>query len=290
MIPPPGEPLGYPEPWPAPAKLNLCLHIVGRRADGYHLLQTAFQFVDLTDTVQFYRRPAGVIERVAGPADVPPHEDLAMRAARALGEGRNLPGVAIAIDKRIPLGGGLGGGSSDAATVLVALNRLWRLRLATPELAAIGLRLGADVPIFVSGRAAWAEGVGERLTFCDWPEKPYLLVYPGTPVTTHSVFQAPELTRNSTVTTIRDFLARGGHNDCTSVVRALYREVSEALDFLGQFGEPKLTGTGACVFLPVSDERAAERIGAQLPQHWHSWFVRGSNASPLFARLAQEGE
>jgi 4-diphosphocytidyl-2-C-methyl-D-erythritol kinase len=282
------EPLGDPSPWPAPAKLNLCLHVVGRRDDGYHLLQTAFQFIDIADSLRFFRRPRGVIERLSGAAGVPADEDLAIRAARALGQDRAIPGVAIEVTKRIPAGGGLGGGSSDAATVLVALNRLWGLSSPVDELAAIGLTLGADVPVFVHGRAAWAEGVGERLTFEDWPERLYVVVDPGRPVVTREVFQAAELTRNSAVTTIRDFLAGGGRNDCTPVVRALYREISEALDFLSQFGEARLTGTGGCVFVALPDERTARRVLAVLPERWRGWITNGVNRSPLLARLERE--
>ena len=283
-----GEPLGDPAPWPAPAKLNLCLHIVGRRDDGYHLLQTACQFIDLADSLLFFRRPPGVIERPGGAAGVPAGQDLAIRAARALADGRATPGVAIDVTKRIPAGGGLGGGSSDAATVLVALNQLWRLALPVEELARIGLELGADVPVFVHGRAAWAEGVGERLTFQDWPELTYVVVDTGRAIVTRDVFQAPELTRNSAVTTIRAFLAGGGRNDCLPVVRALYREISEALDFLSEFGESRLTGTGGCVFVALPDESAARRVLAALPARWRGWLVQGINRSPLLARLACE--
>ena len=158
-----------PHAWPAPAKLNLCLHIVGRRADGYHLLQSAMQFVDLCDELRFHERPAGTIERIAGPAEIPPESDIALKAARVLAMGRDVGGVGIELLKRIPVQGGLGGGSSDAATVLVALNQLWKLRLSVDELARIGLTLGADVPFFVRGTAAWVEGVGENLTPYDFP-------------------------------------------------------------------------------------------------------------------------
>jgi 4-diphosphocytidyl-2-C-methyl-D-erythritol kinase len=205
-----GEPLGHPRPWPAPAKLNLCLHIVGRRADGYHLLQTAMQFIDLIDELRFFARPAGVVERLNGLADVPPESDLVVRAARLLA-GHVLPafGVAIDLNKRIPAQAGLGGGSSDAATVLVALNQLWGSGLTLDELAALGLKLGADVPLFVRGQAAWAEGVGEQLLPIEPPENVYLVIKPQAAVSTAAIFQAAELTRNSPVTTIRAFLAGG---------------------------------------------------------------------------------
>jgi 4-diphosphocytidyl-2-C-methyl-D-erythritol kinase len=283
------EPLGLPQAWPAPAKLNLCLHIVGRRADGYHLLQTAMQFIDLLDELRFYRRPSGVIERIDGPAAIPAEADLAVRAARLLASHATPgSGVAIAVDKRIPIQGGLGGGSSDAATVLVALNRLWRTDLGVDELANLGLQLGADVPLFVRGHAAWAEGVGERLTPIDLPEQHYVVVKPGVAVSTAEIFQAAELTRNSPITTIRAFFAEGGRNDCTTSVRGRYPQIAEALDWLGEFGDARLTGTGACVFLAVPDLQAAQRIGARLPARWEGYMVRGLNRSPLLDRLAAE--
>jgi 4-diphosphocytidyl-2-C-methyl-D-erythritol kinase len=283
------ESLGLPEPWPAPAKLNLCLHIVGRREDGYHLLQSAMQPVGLHDQLRFYRRPAGSVERLRGPEGVLPEADLTVRAARLLAKTAGLnAGVAIDVVKRIPLQGGLGGGSSDAATTLVALNRLWKVDLDTDALADLGLALGADVPFFVRGQAAWAEGVGERLTPCDFRESLYVIVQPGAAVSTAEIFQAPELTRNSPVTTIRAFLAAGGRNDCTSTVRGRYPRIAEALDWLQKFGEARLTGTGACVFAAVSDEAVAASVLAQLPQSWHGYVARGVNRSPLLDRLALE--
>lgn len=277
-----GDPLGAPIGWPAPAKLNLCLHIVGRRADGYHLLQTAMQFIDLCDELRFYRRPTGTIERVAGPADIAAEADLVVRAARLLAE-KFAPssGVGIELLKRIPVQGGLGGGSSDAATVLVALNHLWRLGLSQDELAQLGLKLGADVPVFVRGQAAWVEGIGERLTPTDFPESVYFVIKPRAAVSTAEIFQAPELTRNSPVTTIRAFLAGGGRNDCAPSVRWRYPEVAEALDWLDEFGEARLTGTGACVFAAMPDERAAAAVLARLPARWTGFVVRSLNRSPL---------
>lgn len=284
-----GEPLGSSEPWPAPAKLNLCLHIVGRRTDGYHLLQTAMQFIDLADELRFYARPTGMIERIAGPAEVAADSDLVIRAARLLMSRCTVnAGVGVALDKRIPMQAGLGGGSSDAATVLVALNRLWGVNLSTDQLAELGLTLGADVPLFIRGHAAWAEGVGERLTPIDAPENLYFVIKPHAAVSTAEIFQAPELTRNSAVTTIRAFFASGGRNDCTSTVRARYPQVAEALDWLGEFGDARLTGTGACVFAVMSDESAARAVAARLPARWMGYIVRGSNRSPLLDRLARE--
>lgn len=283
------EPLGSPEPWPAPAKLNLCLHIVGRRDDGYHLLQSALQFVDLHDELRFFRRRDARIERVAGPQSIPPEQDLVVRAARLLATHAQVgQGVGIALAKRVPMQAGLGGGSSDAATVLVALNRLWNLDLSVDALAELGLKLGADVPVFVRGRASWVEGVGECLTQQDFQEAVYLVVKPQANVSTVEVFQAPELTRNSPVMTIRAFLAGGGRNDCTSTVRRRYPEVAEALDWLGNFGSARLTGTGACVFASMPDEHTARAVLAQLPARWTGFVVRGLNRSPLLDRLAEE--
>lgn len=284
-----GEPLGSPQAWPAPAKLNLCLHIVGRREDGYHLLQTAMRFIDLCDELYFYERAAGVIERVAGNAAIPSDVDLVIRAARLLASHASTSrGVGIALNKRIPIQGGLGGGSSDAATVLVALNRLWGIDLDEDALATLGLQLGADVPFFVRGRAAWAEGVGERLTPVDFPPRHYLVVKPDAAVSTAAIFQAPELTRNSPVTTLRAFLAEGGRNDCAAAVRGRYPAVSQALDWLQQFGDARLTGTGACVFLDMADEGLAHDLLAQLDARWKGYSVRGLNESPLLGRLQAE--
>jgi 4-diphosphocytidyl-2-C-methyl-D-erythritol kinase len=271
--------------WPAPAKLNLCLHIVGRRADGYHLLQSAMQFIDLCDELRFHERPAGTIERSAGPAEIPAESDIVVKAARALAQGRDVPGVAIELMKRIPVQAGLGGGSSDAATVLVALNQIWQLRLPVDELARIGLTLGADVPFFVRGTAAWAEGVGEQLTPYDFPASHYLVVKPQAAVSTAAVFQAAELTRNSPVTTIRGFLAAGGRNDCESCVRSRSPEIAEALDWLQEFGEARLTGTGACVFVALPDAHTAQVVRARLPARWSGYVVRGLNRSPLLSRV-----
>lgn len=271
--------------WPAPAKLNLCLHIVGRRADGYHLLQSAMQFIDLCDELRFHARPRGTIERSAGPAEIPAESDIVVKAARALAKDRDAPGVGIELSKRIPVQAGLGGGSSDAATVLVALNHIWQLQLSVDELARIGLTLGADVPFFVRGRAAWAEGVGEQLTPYDFAQSHYLVVKPQAAVSTAEVFQAPELTRNSPVTTIRGFLAAGGRNDCESCVRGRYPEVAEALDWLREFGEARLTGTGACVFVALPDEHTAQAVRARLPARWSGFVVRGLNRSPLLSRV-----
>jgi 4-diphosphocytidyl-2-C-methyl-D-erythritol kinase len=283
-------PLGRPDPWPAPGKLNLFLHVVGRRADGYHLLQTAFQFIDLCDEIRFWQRPAGVIERIGELPGVPPEQDLVVRAARGLlaSSGGRGVGVAIDVTKRLPMQGGVGGGSSDAATVLVALNQLWGLGLSADELAPIGLELGADVPVFIHGRAAWAEGVGEVLTPVDFPEPWYVLIRPDATVATAEVFKAPELTRDSPVITIRSFLTAGGRNDCEPVVRRRFPAVAEALDWLDRVAPARLTGTGSCVYAAMPGEVEARATLASLPVRWTGHVVRGINRSPLAARCELE--
>jgi 4-diphosphocytidyl-2-C-methyl-D-erythritol kinase len=284
-----GEILGEPIAWPAPAKLNLCLHIVGRRADGYHLLQTAIQFIDLCDELMFYERPSCVIERVEGPAEISQSNDLSIRAARLLAKEAGMErGVGIELRKQVPMQAGLGGGSSDAATVLVALNRLWNIGFDIERLANVGLTLGADVPVFVRGHSAWVEGVGERIEPVEYLESTYLVLKPRAAVATAEIFQAAELTRNSPITTIRAFLAGGGRNDCTSTVCRRYPEVAEALDWLKVFGEARLTGTGACVFAVMPDGATARAVIARLPAQWSGYVVRGLNRSPLLDRLASE--
>ncbi len=272
--------------WPAPAKLNLFLHVTGRRPDGYHELQTLFQLIDLCDTVGIVVREDGRIERTAGPAEIGPDTDLTVRAARALqmatGSRR---GASIRVQKRIPIGGGLGGGSTDAATVLLALNHLWECGFDVEDLARIGLPLGADVPVFIKGFSAWAEGVGERLEAVSLPERWYVIIRPGVSVSTREVFQSAELTRNTPLITIRAFLDAGGRNDCEPVVRARWPEVAEALDWLAQQTPARLTGTGSCVFAPAATSSEAERIAARVPDRWRSYVARGLNVSPLRALL-----
>lgn len=284
--------LGGTESWPAPGKLNLFLHVTGRRADGYHLLQTAFQFIDLCDELRFWPRPAGVVERCREVPGVPPEVDLTLRAARRLRKelpGRG-PGVAIELRKCLPVQAGVGGGSSDAATVLVALNELWGLGLSVERLASLGLELGADVPVFVHGAAAWAEGIGDRLTPLDFPASLYLLIQPDAVVSTAEIFEAPELTRDSSAIKIADFLTAGGRNDCEPVVRRRFPAVAEALDWLGRFAPARLTGTGACVFAAMPGEDAARAALAEMPARWRGHVVRGLNRSPLGARLRRERE
>jgi 4-diphosphocytidyl-2-C-methyl-D-erythritol kinase len=286
--------LGHPAPWPAPGKLNLFLHVVGRRPDGYHELQTAFQFIDLWDSIHFYRRPPGVIERIGGIPGVAAEDDLVVRAAGRLAAAAAetgvllRQGVAIEVEKRLPMGGGVGGGSSDAATVLVGLNQLWETGFGSDRLAELGLSLGADVPVFVHGRAAWAEGVGERLVPVDFPERVYLLLQPDVAISTPEVFKAPELTRDSPVITIAGFLQTGGRNDCEPVVRRRYPVVAGALDWLGRHGHARLTGTGSCVFAPMIDATHAAAVLADKPDEWRGWIAHGLNESPLTARLQFE--
>jgi 4-diphosphocytidyl-2-C-methyl-D-erythritol kinase len=276
--------------WPAPAKLNLFLHVTGRRPDGYHCLQTVFQLIDVCDEISVEVRDDGEIRRPAGLPGVTPDEDLAVQAARLLqrASGCRL-GAEIRVQKRIPAGGGLGGGSSDAATVLVALNRLWGLDWPAGRLAELGLQLGADVPVFVHGRSAWAEGVGERLAPIDLPPSWFAVVCPDCAVSTAAVFSDPELTRDTPETTINGFLSTGGRNDCETVVRRRYPAVAAALDWLavrsGGHGA-RLTGTGACVFARFETAAEARAVIAALPTGWAGFAARGLAESPLLARAS----
>ena len=280
-------------PWPAPAKLNLFLHILGRRPDGYHELQTCFQFVDLCDDIAITVRSDGQILRGRGAHGVDPESDLCVRAARALQSASGCTlGADLEVVKRIPMGAGMGGGSSDAATCLVALNRLWGVRWSTAELAALGLTLGADVPVFVQGRAAWGEGVGEKLTPLQPPLAPsednYLIIKPNVSVRTAEIFNAPELTRNSPPITIHGFLASGGTNDCLPVVRRRYPEVGRAFDWLSQFGPARLTGTGACVFSTMTTKDRGLEVMKKVPPTFDAFLARGMNDSPLLERLSAD--
>jgi 4-diphosphocytidyl-2-C-methyl-D-erythritol kinase len=273
--------------WPAPAKLNLFLHVTGQRPDGYHDLQTLFQLIDLCDSIGIQVREDGRIERTAGPPGVAEDADLVVRAARALKAAANTPlGATLRVTKRIPMGGGLGGGSSDAATTLIALNHLWRCELAPERLAELGLALGSDVPVFVLGSSAWAEGRGERLTPVELPDRWYVIVHPGVAVPTAQVFQAPELTRNSAPITLPAFFQSGGRNDCEGPVRTRFPEVAAALEWLGQYASPRLTGTGSCVFASFATAADAERVAARAPDRWTSFVARGLNTSPIHERLS----
>jgi 4-diphosphocytidyl-2-C-methyl-D-erythritol kinase len=272
--------------WPAPAKLNLFLHITGRRSDGYHDLQTVFQLLDWGDRVGLEIAPAGEIQRVEGPGDIDAETDLSVRAARALRT--RCPGAAgihIHLHKRIPRGAGLGGGSSDAATVLLALNRLWQTGLGVAELSELGAGLGSDVPVFVHGSSAWAQGRGELLEPLELPERWFVLVYPGVAVGTAEIFQAPELTRNSPLITIRAFFQGATRNDFEPVVCAHYPEVAAAMEWLGRFAPARLTGSGSCVFAAFARPEEAERVAARVPDLWRSFVARGVNRSPLLELL-----
>ena len=283
--------------WPAPAKLNLFLHVLRRRDDGYHDLQTVFQFIDLEDRISLYVRPDGRVRRTSAHAQVDEDADLVIRAAHLLKQetGTSL-GADISVDKRIPLGAGLGGGSSDAATTLLGLNKVWNLGLGSDDLAALGLRLGADVPVFVHGLAAWAEGVGERLQPVELETPWYLVINPGCSVSTQSVFSHPALTRDSAALRIRDFLPPGGgqvlslralldsaRNDCEAVVRALYPEVDEVLRWLSRCGDARMTGTGASVFAPFAERAQAQQWLQSLPDAWSCFVARGMNRSAVLA-------
>jgi 4-diphosphocytidyl-2-C-methyl-D-erythritol kinase len=277
-----------PTSWPAPAKLNLMLHITGRRADGYHLLQTVFQFLDYGDSLKIEVTRDGRIELVNPVEGVPDAQNLLYRAAVLLREQTGtLSGASITIDKRLPMGGGLGGGSSDAATVLVALNHLWKTGLNDDQLAALGLQLGADVPVFVRGQACWAEGVGEKITPITLPEPCYLVVVPPVQISTAALFRDDDLTRDCPPIKIPAFVAGGGRNVFVPVVRKLYPQVAEMMDRLSAFGDVKLTGTGACLFLAFDHCDQAQAVQQQLPDDWCSFTAQGVNESPLRKRLAE---
>ncbi|MEQ1440452.1 4-(cytidine 5'-diphospho)-2-C-methyl-D-erythritol kinase [Fontimonas sp. SYSU GA230001] len=268
--------------WPAPAKLNLFLHITGRRADGYHELQTLYQFLDFGDRLYFVPRGDGEIHRLAGTAAVAPEQDLVVRAARALQRacGCGL-GADIRVDKRIPLGAGLGGGSSDAATTLVALNRLWNLGFTADELADLGLGLGADVPVFVRGQAAWAEGIGERLTPVDLVEPWFVVVVAPAHVRTADIYADPELERDCARIGLAEFLAGQTRNVFEPVTTRRHPQVGEALTWLRRFGPARMSGTGASVFLACESAEQAQAIAARVPRGWASFVARGRNRSPL---------
>jgi len=272
---------------PAPAKLNLFLHVTGRRADGYHKLQTVFQFIDLQDTITLTNRPDHQIMRSTSWSEVTEEDDLMVRAARQLASSYGVSaGVDIAIEKRIPMGAGLGGGSSDAATVLCGLNLLWGLNLSNRELADIGISLGADVPIFIHGHAAWAEGAGEILTSIVPPEDNYLLIVPPAHVSTAEIFNHPALTRDSSPIKIADFLEGQGHNDLEAVVRQEYPVIDEAMNWLQHFANARMTGTGAGVFITTESPRKAQLIAQQAPADWQCFVTQGLNSSPLHDQLS----
>jgi 4-diphosphocytidyl-2-C-methyl-D-erythritol kinase len=285
---------------PAPAKLNLFLHVTGRRADGYHLLQSVFQLIDQSDTLDFDLRDDDRIVRVNEVPGVPEEQDLIVRALRALQaeyerrHGKLPPGIDVRIAKRLPMGGGLGGGSSDAATALMAANHLWQAGLSDAELMALGLPLGADIPFFLFGETAFAEGVGEALQAVPGPDCWYVVIEPGVAVPTVAIFTAPDLTRNTKAVTVADFLGRNsgsqglvgfGKNDLQDVATRLFPPVAEAVEWLSGYGAARMTGSGACVFSAFSTEQEAEQVLTQAPAKWKAWKARSLTKHPMKSLL-----
>lgn len=271
-----------PVTYPAPAKLNLFLHVVGRRPDGYHLLQTVFRFVDYGDSLSFAIRDDGAIRRVNPLPGLDAERDLAVRAARLLQQETGCrQGADIALEKRLPMGGGLGGGSSDAATVLLALNRLWGLNLGRQTLQELGLRLGADVPVFVFGESAFAEGVGEKLRPVALPAAWYVVLVPPVAVPTAEIFASGELTRDTKPIKMLDFSTGWGRNDLEPVVCRKYPQVAECLAWLGRFGDARMSGSGACVFAGFAGEEEARRVFSRKPATMEGFVAKGLDRHPL---------
>ena len=273
-------------PWPAPAKLNLFLHVVGQREDGYHLLQTIFQFIDFADELFFTITDDGVISRSYDYA-FSEQQDLCLRAAHLIKPfAKPYQGVRINLYKRLPMGGGLGGGSSDAATVLIALNQLWGLGLSRLQLAEIGLELGADVPVFIMGQAAWAEGIGEQLTPIKLYEPWYLVLIPNVEISTAQIFSNKHLTATPRMKKIRALestqQSQFGENQLQDIVVDNFPEVAKSLDWLLQFGPARMTGSGACVFIPVADKASGMKILKQRPENSDGFVAKGLNIHPLF--------
>lgn len=283
--------------WPSPAKLNLFLYITGRRTDGYHNLQTLFQFLDYGDDITINLRDDGQLHLLTPVEGVAQEDNLIIRAARLLITRRQTedhayeaPGADISIEKRLPMGGGLGGGSSNAATILVALNHLWQCGFSVDELAAMGLSLGADVPVFVRGHAAFAEGVGEQLTPVEPEEKWYLVAHPGVSIATPVIFNDPELPRNTPVRTIDTLLKCEFRNDCEVIARKRFRKVDAALSWLLEYAPSRLTGTGACVFAEFNTESEARLVLEQAPEWLKGFVARGANMSPLQLAISGHAE
>jgi len=269
--------------WPAPAKLNLFLHVVGRRADGYHLLQTVFRFIDRADYLHFAPRQDGQIVLTTPIPGVPPETDLTVRAANLLQQTTGCSqGASIALEKNLPMGGGLGGGSSDAATVLLALNHLWQTGLTRPELEKLGLQLGADVPVFVHGCNTFAEGVGEAFTDVDLPPEVYLVLHPAVHVPTAAIFGEPSLKRDTLVMNPQVWQHGVGHNDLEAVACAKFPPVAEALAWLKECApQAMMTGSGACVFAGFPDESTAASVLAKRPAGLDGWLAAGLPEHPL---------
>ncbi len=286
---------------PAPAKLNLFLHVTGRRADGYHLLQSVFQLIDRADRLHFDLRDDEQIRRTNDVPGVPEGQDLIVRALRLLQaeyarrHGRLPPGISVRVDKVLPMGGGLGGGSSDAATALMAANALWEAGLSREELMALGLPLGADIPFFLFGETAFAEGVGEALQAVPGPDCWYVVIEPGVAVPTPAIFSAPDLTRDSKPVRIADFSSHTdscstvgfGKNDLQDVAMRLFPPVAEAVEWLSSHGDARMTGSGACVFCAFSSEDAADQVLAQVPGKWTAWKAKSLKIHPLMKSLLQ---
>jgi len=271
---------------PAPAKLNLFLRVLGRRPDGYHRIQTIFQLVDWCDELVFSHRGNDQIKLLGDFGELRQADNLIYRAADLLRKTVGVhTGVTISVEKRIPAGGGMGGGSSDAATTLVGLNKLWQLGLSLDELVELGRQIGADIPIFIRGKTAWGEGIGDELSPLDLTLKWYLVIVPDCRISTAEIFQHNELTRNSSAIKIADFLRTGAGNDCETVVRSLYREVDNALKWLSRFGAAKMTGTGSCVFAGFDDRLEADRALSEMPGQWNGFITRGTNDSLLHLEL-----
>ena len=269
----------------APAKLNLFLHITGRRPDGYHLLQSAFQLIDRCDTVDVQTRDDGVIRRTNVIEGVAEESDLIIRAANLLQDHtKSRFGADLTLHKRLPMGGGLGGGSSDAASTLIALNHLWQCGLNRQELMGLGLQLGADVPFFLFGCNAFAEGVGEKLQAIETPDVWFVVIEPGVQVPTAAIFSAKELTRNTKPIKIADFSSSAKihwKNDLQTVACSLYPEVEKAINWLKTFGDARMTGSGACVFCAFPDEHVAEMVLQQVPDCWKSWKAKALSKHPM---------
>jgi len=265
----------------APAKLNLFLHILGRRTDGYHELQTLFQLIDYGDTLSFTPQKNGIISLSPEIKGIYYHDNLIIKAARALQSHTNTQaGIHIELKKRLPMGGGLGGGSSNAATTLIALNKLWETQLSTDELCSIGVKLGADVPVFIQGRSAWAEGIGEQLTPLVLPERWFLVIKPHCHVATGDIFSCEELTRDTLAITVAAFFEQGGENDCEIAVSRRYPEVKKALKWLNEYSPARLTGTGACIFASFDSQDKADNVLKEVPNNWECFVAKGINHSP----------
>lgn len=271
---------------PSPAKINLFLHILNRREDGYHNLQTLFQLLNYGDQLRLTANKDSEINIISHIEEVKPENNLVYRAAKALQEVTGCQwGCDIELDKKIPMGAGLGGGSSNAATTLVGLNYLWQCGLTTDELANIGCKLGADVPVFIHGMTAFAEGIGEHLTPVERQQNWYLIITPKINISTKEIFSHSELTRNAQAIKIRALSEVQYRNDCQSVVETLYPQVKQAIDWLKSFGKPLMTGTGASVFCPFDSEEEANQVLKQVPDSWNSFVAQGVNQSPLHKQL-----